>query len=81
MSDTGVFDVLSLLEKRGIVKPTDQNSAYCDCCGKRHYRQWYKDHRTADDFYICTPTMLCMVKNVSGVWGQITLIDLLNKLI
>jgi hypothetical protein len=81
MSDVGVFDLLALLEKRGIVKSTDQNTTYCDCCGKQHFRQWYRNERTGDSFYVCTSVMLGMVKYVSGDWGQIALIDLVEKLI
>ncbi len=81
MLDIGVFDLLALLQKRGIVTSTYHNTGYCDCCRRRHFRQWYRNERTGDNFYICTPVMVGMVKSVTGAWSQVALVDLMNRLI
>ena len=82
MPDIGIFDLLTTLERRKIVTPIAANTSYCDCCGKKHFRQWYRHERTGDEFYICTPTWTGMVKySNSGNWNQIALVDIVNHLI
>lgn len=76
-----VFDVLSLMEKRGIVKMTGKSSAYCVCCGSHHLRDWFRNERTGDSFYICIPKMMGMINYACSGWKQTTLMELVNKLI
>jgi len=71
MADIGIFDLLPILERRGIVKPMEFSSAFCDCCGKQHRRQWYRHEKTGDSFYVCTITMMGMVNYQSGNWGRV----------
>lgn len=63
------------------MQPIECVTSYCDCRGKTHVRQWYRETRTGDEFYVCTPTQIAMVKYQSGQWGQLAETDLLNKLI
>jgi len=75
-----LFDLVDLFETRGVVAATKKNTAYCDCCGTRHVRQWYSVANTGDSFYICMGTGSVMVSTASGHWIQITPIQLVEWL-
>jgi hypothetical protein len=78
----GIFDLLSLLIGRGIVRSTTYNRTYCGWCRHHHDRQWYELMRTGDAFYVCIPTGRAMVCHPNGAgWQPLSLIDLVNRLL
>jgi hypothetical protein len=82
-----MWQLIEILERRGIAKETKVVNSLCHACKQRHRRGWHYHLRTGDSFYLCIPTGKAVLEyqsteaKPSGRYAVVDWIDLINHLI